>query len=130
MMSFATEAATNDPTMPDSVDIAHLKTRLVEIRAQILALQDTRNASAATVELDQSSVGRLSPMDALQQQAMAQAGQERAARELLRIEAARRRCEDGSYGYCLDCDEPIDPRRLELDPATPLCVRCTTRRGG
>lgn len=116
-------------TDPAAVDIEHFETRLLAARAQILALQGTREASAATVTLDQSSVGRLSRMDALQQQAMAQAVQERAGQELSRIEAALRRCADGSYGYCLDCDEPIDPRRLELDPATALCVRCAGKRG-
>lgn len=114
----------------DTIDIEHFKSRLLEARRQLLALQDTREACAATVTLDPSSVGRLSRMDAMQQQAMAQAGQERATRELQRIEAALRRCEDGSYGNCLDCDEPIDPRRLELDPTTALCVRCAAKRGG
>lgn len=113
----------------DHLDIEHFKARLLAARAQLLALQGTRDANAATVELDQSSVGRLSRMDALQQQAMAQAGQARAARELARIEAALRRCEEGRYGECPDCGGPIDPRRLEIDPAAVLCVRCPGQRG-
>lgn len=112
------------------IDIEHFRSRLLAARDELLALHDARQASAATVTLDQSSVGRLSRMDALQQQAMAQAGRERAEQELRRIEAALRRCAEGSYGYCLDCDEPIDPRRLDLDAATTRCVRCAARRGG
>lgn len=104
--------------------------KLVEAREAIIALQDERNASSATVMLDQSSVGRLSRMDALQQQAMAQNSQERAEMALRRIEAALRRCDDGSYGYCLDCDGPIDTRRLALDPATALCIACAEVRDG
>lgn len=53
-------------------DIEHFRNKLLAARQAILNVADARNASAATVMLDQSSVGRLSRMDALQQQAMAQ----------------------------------------------------------
>lgn len=109
-------------------DIDHFRSKLCAARAAILALAETRDASTATVELDQSSVGRLSRMDAMQQQAMAQNTRQRAELELRRIEAALRRCDDGSYGYCADCDEAIDPRRLELDPAATLCITCAEKR--
>ncbi|MEX1033145.1 MAG: TraR/DksA family transcriptional regulator [Cellvibrionaceae bacterium] len=114
----------------NDIDIEHFKIRLTEAREQLQDLQGTREASTATVKLDQSSVGRLSRMDALQQQAMAQNNQRRVDQSLKRIEAALRRCEDGSYGYCLDCDELINPRRLELDPAAPLCIACAEARDG
>jgi len=110
--------------VPDQLDIEHFRARLLKERAQILSLQEARDASSATVELDQSSVGRLSRMDAMQQQAMAKSSQQRAQSALTRIEAALRRCDDGSYGDCLGCGEPIDPRRLELDPAATLCIGC------
>ncbi|MEO5344173.1 MAG: TraR/DksA C4-type zinc finger protein [Gammaproteobacteria bacterium SHHR-1] len=48
--------------------------------------------------------------------------------KLLAARAALRRCEDGSYGDCLDCEEPIDPRRLGLDPAIALCIGCAEKR--
>jgi DnaK suppressor protein len=116
--------------MSDTPDIDRFRARLLLAREEILSTREARDASAATVELDQSSVGRLSRMDALQQQAMAQDGQRRAVVSLQRIEAALRRCDDGSFGYCLGCDEPIDPRRLELDPAAGRCIACTEARGG
>ena len=103
--------------------------KLLAAREAILDVADGRNASTATVMLDQSSVGRLSRMDALQQQAMAQNNRQRAERELQRIEAALVRCSDGSYGHCVRCEEPIDPRRLEFDPAAPLCLACTEAQG-
>lgn len=114
--------------MNEEIDIEHFRERLLHLREEILGLEETRDGASGTVHLDQSSVGRLSRMDALQQQAMAKSGQQRARQALLLIEAALRRCEDGSYGYCLDCDEPINPRRLELDPAAPRCVTCTQAR--
>ncbi|MCG5501096.1 TraR/DksA family transcriptional regulator [Ectothiorhodospira lacustris] len=114
--------------MAEPPDITHYRTRLLAARDDILGLEDARKASTATVVLDQSSVGRLSRMDALQQQAMAQNTRQRARQSLLRIEAALRRCDDGSYGDCLDCGEPINPRRLDLDPAATLCITCAENR--
>lgn len=113
--------------MTNTPDIEHYRAKLLKAREEILNLEETRNASSSTVELDQSSVGRLSRMDAMQQQAMAKSNQQRAQLALTRIDAALCRCDDGSYGDCLGCGEPIDPRRLELDPAATLCIDCAGR---
>lgn len=114
--------------MTDTHDTAYFKSLLLQKREEILSLEEIRKASAATVTLDQSSVGRLSRMDAMQQQAMAQSNQQRTELTLRRIEAALRRCDDGSYGYCLGCEDPIDHRRLLFDPATTLCITCAQAR--
>ena len=114
--------------MDDSLDIAYFCTKLQAEREAILELKETRNASIATVELDQSAVGRLSRMDAMQQQAMAQNTRQRSEQSLRLIETALHRCGNGNYGYCLECDEDIDPRRLELNPASTLCIRCASKR--
>lgn len=87
-----------------------------------------RAKASAVVKLDQSTTGRLSRVDSLQRQAVAQHGQRQAQLRLRQIEAAMRRCEDGTYGLCLDCDEPIDQRRLEADPAASLCIPCASAR--
>ncbi len=83
--------------------------------------------AANVVELDQSRVGRLSRMDAMQQQAMAQESQRRRKIELARIDAALTRLDGGEYGYCLKCDESIPDKRLQVDPASPLCVDCAEK---
>ena len=99
------------------------------LRDTLAALNEAPdNDAAATVELDQSRVGRLSRMDALQGQAMAQATAERKQIEIRRIEAALKRVDDGDYGYCLACDEPIAEARLMADPSTPLCLDCAAKR--
>ena len=41
---------------------------------------------------------------------------------LQKIEAALRRIEDGSYGYCVETDEPINLRRLEARPIASLSL--------
>lgn len=46
--------------------------------------------------------------------------------ELSRIVLALRRVEEGTYGLCEDCGEPIDERRLRALPATPFCTACQT----
>jgi len=112
---------------PD-IDIAHFRSLLLQNREELISLEETRNAATATVTLDQSCVGRLSRMDAMQQQAMAQSSRQRADVTLKRIEAALGRCDNGSYGYCLDCGEPIDQRRLEFDPVATLCIGCAEAR--
>jgi len=43
------------------------------------------------------------------------------------IRAALQRIEDGSYGQCVTCGEPIDPRRLAALPYATQCIACVTR---
>ncbi len=81
-----------------------------------------------TVALDQQSVGRLSRMDALQQQAMARATATRRAQMRQRITAALARLDEGEFGYCLGCGEDIAIKRLELDPTVSTCISCA--KGG
>lgn len=101
-----------------------LRERLV---AELEALRAASDASAddrRPVALDQQSVGRLSRMDALQVQAMAQASERRRTERARRLEAAIARIDAGDYGYCVRCDEPIAPARLEADPTLPTCIHC------
>jgi DnaK suppressor protein len=105
--------------------------QLIEFRQRIEALlaelqdEDTRGQSGqATVELDQQAVGRLSRMDALQNQAMAKAGHARRHAQRTRLRAALARIDEGEFGYCEDCGDEIDLGRLELDPAATRCISC------
>jgi DnaK suppressor protein len=112
------------PRMNNDIDSDTYRQRLLERREQLLAYREQREQDAGTVELDQTRTGRLSRMDALQGQAMAQASQARAEEELRRIAAALRRIDSGDFGFCAACDEPISPGRLDADPSTPLCIDC------
>ena len=97
-----------------------LLVRLAELQ-QIDALSaDSRRP----VELDQQSVGRLSRMDAIQQQAMAFASQGRRQHDIRLITQALTRMATDDYGYCGTCGEPIAFRRLQLDPTLALCIEC------
>ena len=115
--------------MHESLDLAHYRALLEKRRRALLNLAETGKAAAATVELDQSRVGRLSRMDALQGQAMSIAAQTRRKQELTAITAALFRIDNDEYGECLECGEPIAPARLEIDPATLFCIRCAEQHG-
>ena len=104
-----------------------LRQRLIKLRAELQAEADAAEGSADIVELDQSKVGRLSRMDAMQAQAMAKASGERRQATLRRVAAALQRLDDGEYGICLECDEPIKQQRLEFDPTVLYCVACASR---
>ena len=107
--------------------LAGFKQKLQQQQNELLSLAETGKNASGTVQLDQTSVGRLSRMDALQGQAMAQERLRRRQLELQKIKAALQRIECGDYGYCVRCDEEIAPRRLEFDPATPLCIDCASQ---
>ena len=94
-------------------------------RREALDAQDAANAdSRETVELQQDSVGRLSRMDAMQQQAMAQATARRRVAERARIAAALERMDEGEWGWCTACGNEIAAKRLQHDPSVAKCVEC------
>lgn len=97
------------------------------MREELERIAATGEASAAVVELDQSKVGRLSRMDAMQAQAMAKASGQRRETMLREITGALNRIAGGSYGICENCDEPINPKRLEIDPTARLCIKCASQ---
>ncbi len=96
-------------------------------RQDELAEEDRISAEGREpVTLQQDSVGRLSRMDAMQQQAMAQAQERRRASERARIISALERLDEGEWGYCGACGEEIAEARLRHDPSVPTCVKCAS----
>ena len=110
--------------MPDQNQIDELKTLLLKQQDALMELEQTGTEAAAVVELDQTRVGRLSRMDALQGQAMSQERARRREIQLNKIAFALKRIEHDDYGYCAECSEEIAYRRLVFDPATTLCIDC------
>ena len=97
---------------------------LIGIREEIEQLDNTSKSAAGTVALDQSKVGRLSRMDALQSQQIAKETNRRRQVQLQKIQSALHRLDEGEYGYCLKCGEEIGQGRLNIDPASTRCIRC------
>jgi len=107
---------------PD-IDIEYFKKRLLDLKHELLALLELSQEASSTVVLDQTSVGRLSRMDAMQAQAMAQETERRRRVQIQKIEAALKRMDEGEYGYCVKTGEEIPLKRLELDPAAATIVQ-------
>jgi DnaK suppressor protein len=106
------------------IDDAAARERLNALKADLIALSEAATDDRKPVELDQQSVGRLSRLDSMQVQAMARASDVRRTTEIRRIEAALQRVEEGEYGWCVECGEAVDTKRLEIDPAAARCAGC------
>jgi len=105
-----------------------------ELRTALLALRDElsrdlagSSKAAQPVDLDQP-IGRLSRMDAIQQQEMAQATRAGAMLRLKQVETALRRMEKGEFGICLECEDDVGYARLSARPEALLCVNCQQKR--
>lgn len=108
------------------LDVDSFKERLLKRREELLDLLSHSEDPLKLVELDQTRVGRVSRMDAMQAHAMAQESIRRARSESRRIAAALRRIDSGEFGDCLRCGAMIPEGRLNVDPAATLCLKCAT----
>jgi DnaK suppressor protein len=106
---------------------AKLKTQIQRKIEELQLLQVQAEAGCDTVILDQTCVGRLSRMDAMQSQAMNQEAQRRRKIEIRRLDAALKNMAAGDYGYCEACGEEIAHGRLMLDPAASFCIVCAQK---
>ncbi len=104
--------------------IAAFRDMLLDQQKSLREQQRDNAQWSAPVTLDQQSVGRLSRMDAMQQQQMAEAEARRRTYDLARIDAALKRIDEDDYGWCAQCGEAIASKRLEVDPMAHLCVGC------
>ncbi|MFN3712785.1 MAG: TraR/DksA family transcriptional regulator [Alcanivoracaceae bacterium] len=98
--------------------------KLEQMKEQLLEIASTSKESTRPVILDQASVGRLSRMDAMQAQQMAQESERRREAQLVRIDGALKRIKSGSFGECFVCGNEIDIRRLSVDPTLTRCIVC------
>jgi len=100
---------------------------LLTLRAETRQLLADSTEGAQPVSLDEP-IGRLSRMDAMQQQSMVQANRRTAQNRLARIDAALRRVDHDEYGMCVECEEEIGYARLTAQPETPFCIDCQSRK--
>lgn len=108
---------------PD-LDLEQIRMTLETERDELVEASEAAVDDRRPVELDQQSVGRVSRMDALQVQAMAQAVDARRHGRVYRIEEALQRLAAGDFGYCTECGEEIPAKRLAIDPTNERCVHC------
>ncbi len=113
----------------NTAELQHFAEKLQQLKIEIEQLLSDSVDSSRPVDLG-LSIGRLSRVDALQQQAMAKANREAHQRRLVLIDAALRTLKGGRYGLCRSCEEPISLKRLEARPETPFCLECQAEREG
>lgn len=104
--------------------------QIEELQADLETLQESINRilglmkeGTRPVDLDEP-IGRLNRMDALQAQSLARSSRQGLEIKRGQVTAALADIEEGGYGLCRRCEEPIGFRRLKVRPETPFCVRC------
>ena len=110
--------------MSEDIKIDILYRAIIDEIVELDRLRGQAQDSRAPVELDQQSIGRLSRLDAMQQQAMNIANYARCQHRQVALLAALKRIDDWDYGYRHQCDDLIGTGRLAIDPVAMLCVRC------
>ena len=107
-------------------ELRNQETRLHQLVEELESALTATRESSKTVELDQP-IGRLSRMDAIQQQKMAAAARRNTELRLAQVRGALHAIEQGTYGECRLCEEEIGKRRLQARPESPFCLQCQKR---
>lgn len=97
--------------------------RLVAAKAQIEALLAQTSQDSQPVDLD-LPIGRLTRIDAIQMQGMAQMNRQQLDIRRRQVDAALACFDQGTYGDCRQCGEPIQFERLDVLPESPFCLAC------
>jgi len=108
----------------DNLNSETFRQALLDLRAELTELENISSEATKPVQLDQSMVGRLSRMDAMQGVEMAKEASRRRKQQLARIPSALERIALGHYGRCTLCDEDIVIGRLHIDPTYTRCINC------
>ena len=106
--------------------LATLRTSLGALKAEIEATLSRSQEAAQPVQLDQQAIGRVSRIDAIQQQKMVEANRARQKIRLSQVKAALNAIDEDDYGYCRRCEEEIELRRLMAKPESAICLDCQT----
>ena len=105
------------------VDIARLRERLLQQKQELLVraqqIRDDMTRSSGPLDPDFAE-----QVVQLESDAVLSGIGDAAAAELRQINRALKRMDEGNYGECAVCGQPIDTRRLEVLPYSDRCVRC------
>lgn len=105
--------------MPSNNSWAKYRSALEAKLAELLAAR--RRREEITIEKAPDAVDDLQ-LTTLRELAISRLNRD--FRLLREVRAALARLDEGTYGICLNCEEPIAPRRLEAIPWAAYCVRC------
>ena len=109
-----------DEEFMNPMQLAYFKRKLEDWRLELLV-----EASETITDLSQENLHQPDQMDRAQIESNAAIDlrtRDRERKLLQKIGSALRRIEDGTYGYCVETDEPINLRRLEARPIASLSL--------
>ncbi|PCH60571.1 MAG: molecular chaperone DnaK [SAR86 cluster bacterium] len=110
--------------------IEHLRLLMLSIKDKLEEQLNANLQATAIVKLDQSSVGRVSRIDAIQQQHMAVSTRGKTKQRLGKILLTLQTVKQDDYGYCRRCDQVIAFERLCIQPESELCLQCQSQLEG
>ena len=104
--------------------LAAIRKRLLQLEKNLSQQMEINRDAASIVALDQTSVGRVSRMGAIQQQSIALSTRRKTCLRLKRVQDALQALADNGYGFCEQCNELIAFERLLARPEANLCISC------
>ena len=111
-------------TMRDSQNLENFRKKLQESHEEIEQYLAKTAESAESVSPDKG-LGRLSRMEAMQDQQLILAARRRKKMQKVEVLSALQRLEHGIFGTCIFCGKPIAVERLEVAPESTTCVSCS-----
>ncbi len=114
--------------IPGHENLKALRSLLLSARQKLERQLEIAESATRVVALDQTSIGRVSRMDAMQQQSMAVSTRAKATTSLRQVNNALLRLKNDDYGFCNNCDEGIDLNRLMVQPEASFCLKCQHQR--
>ncbi len=115
----------DDEEFMNPMQLAYFRRKLQDWRAELL-----EEASETITDLSHENLHQPDAMDRAQIESNATIDlrtRDRERKLIQKIESALRRIDDGSYGYCVETDEPINLRRLEARPIASLSLHAQER---
>ena len=110
--------------MKDPQSLESYRKQLQELLDEIEGYLAKTEQSAEAVSPDKS-LGRLSRMEAMQDQQLILEARRRKKMQKVAVLSALQRIEHGQFGTCIFCGKSIDPARLEVAPESSTCVSCS-----
>ena len=108
----------------DLNDKQKLKSLIVNQISELEKQISLSDESSQRVELDQTLAGRVSRIDAIQQQKMAESSNLRDKKLVIDLKASLDKLSNDDYGICQECDEEISIQRLQIKPESIYCINC------
>ena len=110
--------------MGESEGFEKYRKQLEESLVEIEQYLEKTEESAEAVSPDKS-LGRLSRMEAMQDQQLMLEARRRKKMQKVAVQSALQRIDNGQFGTCIFCGQPIAPERLEFTPEATTCVKCS-----